>query len=259
MTAIQLLVVVLVLVATLVAWLGLVLRFYESGARITGDLADYVTGVALLLGLASLAVAWPPGAWGWAVAPGLLAMAVFTVISIQSTLTTRRDYVRLRQHLSEGMLAPDFSLPITAPAQGAASTFTLSERRGGWVLLFFLRGTWCPVCQMVARMYQRQHDALRDRGVELIVVSPGDGAETEAFAQSLGLTYTIVHDETQSVGRAYDAMQSIEDSRNDPVLPVVILVDPAGIIRHIAKADDPRIASDPDAVGAILESVARAA
>jgi peroxiredoxin len=239
--------------------LALVLRFYEAGARVTGDLADYITPLGLLAGLVALAFAWPTGAWGWAVAPGLLGLAVFTLTSVHSIVVNRRDYQRFRERLSEGMVAPDFELPVTAPASGQRETFKLSDCRGGWVLLFFLRATWCPVCQMVARIYQRQHDALRERGVELIVVSPTSGAETEAFAQSLGLTYTIVHDEGTSVGRAYDAMQSFGDSRSNPVLPVAILVDPAGIIRHISKVDDPAIASDPDAVAAILASVARAA
>ncbi len=236
----------------------LLLRFYETGARVSGDLGDFSPGVALILGLIFLLQAWPVGDWGWALAPGLLGSAVLTVASTRAALGNRRDYAAFRQRLSEGMIAPDFELPITAPS-GEASQFALSARRGGWVLLFFLRGTWCPVCQMVARVYQKQQESLKQRGVELVVVSPTAGAETEAFARSLGLTFTIVHDERQVVADTYHAKQSFDDPRSKPVLPVAILVDPAGIIRHISNVDDPRLATDPAALDAILAQAAQAA
>jgi peroxiredoxin len=70
--------------------------------------------------------------------------------------------------LAIGDRAPDFAL-----LSHTGAVFRVSERLGrGPVVLCFLRGEWCPYCQLELRALQRSAPAIRILGASLVFVHP---------------------------------------------------------------------------------------
>jgi peroxiredoxin len=102
--------------------------------------------------------------------------------------------------LKAGAKAPSFSLPAID-----GKTFSLQEAlaQGSVVLAFFKKS--CPVCQYAFPLYERLYKAYGNRGVTLAGVSQNSKKETEAFAQSFGVTFPLLLDDTSTypVSNAY--------------------------------------------------------
>jgi cytochrome c biogenesis protein CcmG, thiol:disulfide interchange protein DsbE len=84
----------------------------------------------------------------------------------------------------------------------------------GEVVLLNIWATWCPPCREEMPSMQRLHDRLAPDGLHIVAVSvdaaPGTldlsgrrGGDIEAFAESLGLTFSIWHDPEGRVQRDY--------------------------------------------------------
>jgi peroxiredoxin len=102
--------------------------------------------------------------------------------------------------LKAGTKAPQFTLPATD-----GWSFSLQEalERGPVVLAFFKKS--CPVCQYAFPLYQRLFQAYGNRGVTLVGVSQNPKKDTEAFAESFGVMFPILLDDTSTypVSNAY--------------------------------------------------------
>jgi len=102
--------------------------------------------------------------------------------------------------LKAGVKAPLFTLPATD-----GTSFSLGEAlaRGPVMLAFFKKS--CPVCQYAFPLYERLYKAYGNRGVTLVGVSQNPKKETEAFAQSFGVTFPVLLDDTSTypVSNAY--------------------------------------------------------
>jgi peroxiredoxin len=102
--------------------------------------------------------------------------------------------------LKAGVKAPSFSLSAID-----GKTFSLQEAlaKGPVVLAFFKKS--CPVCQYAFPLYERLYKAYGNRGVTLAGVSQNPKKETEAFAQSFGVTFPVLLDDTSTypVSNAY--------------------------------------------------------
>ena len=102
--------------------------------------------------------------------------------------------------LKVGTKAPGFTLPST---DGASFSLEQALAQRPVVLAFFKKS--CPVCQYAFPLYQRLFQAYGNRGVTLVGVSQNPKKDTEAFAQSFGVTFPILLDDTSSypVSNAY--------------------------------------------------------
>ena len=108
-----------------------------------------------------------------------------------------------------GWKAPDFTLPGVDGAQHA-----LNDLRGakGTVIVFICNH--CPYVKAVIGRLVRDAADLKRLDVATIAISsndasryPEDGfAEMKAFAARHGFTFPYLHDESQDVARAYDAV-----------------------------------------------------
>lgn len=101
-----------------------------------------------------------------------------------------------------GELAPGIDLPDLA-----GKRLTLSGLRGRVVVLNFW-ATWCPPCVNEMPSLQKLHDALADKGLEVVAVSVDERfSDIERFVGSFDLTFTILHDEGMKVSRAYQTFK----------------------------------------------------
>lgn len=111
----------------------------------------------------------------------------------------------LRQDLATagvGSRAPGFTAFTLDSAPRAKALADYS----GHVVLLNLWATWCAPCRVEMPSIQNLHDAYAARGLKVVAVSVDAGGTEEqirAFADSLDLTFEILHDSTGGIQRAY--------------------------------------------------------
>jgi len=110
--------------------------------------------------------------------------------------------------LGPGSQAPDFGL-----ADLDGNQVRLSDHRGN-VVLVNIWATWCLPCLREMPSMQRLWDAQDQSQFEILAVSIDarlgqqdvagrPGGDIRAFADSLGLTFTILHDPSGEIQRTY--------------------------------------------------------
>lgn len=116
--------------------------------------------------------------------------------------------------------AADFSLPRRGGGEASLSSF-----QGTWVVLTFW-ASWCGPCRAEMPSLERLHQQLGAGGVTVLGVSVDDDrAAADAFADQLGLSFPLLWDEMDRVGRQYQAT----------AIPMSYLVDPHGQIVALAR------------------------
>jgi peroxiredoxin Q/BCP len=185
---------------------------------------------------------WPPRLEWWAVAPALLYTAY---LSIRAVDLKRHmlGQLRPRWQLAVGDVVPDFELPTRGGGR-----FRLSEHRGRFVFIHFMRSDWCPLCQVMLRVLENAAPELERHNAKIVVVSPSDGAEADAFMRDMGLDFVMAVDPTSELSKRFGAFDPESyDGKGSP-LPVGFLVGPDGALRHASKPTDVRSFLDPDEV-----------
>jgi peroxiredoxin len=173
--------------------------------------------------------------------------------------------------LAVGDRAPDFELP-----DQHGRTVRLSEcLEDGPVVVMFYRGDWCPYCNLTLREMQKRLNELRERGADLIAISPQKPSRAVKLAEGEGLAFSVLSDENQVTIDAfrvlYDAPPALKEvfvntmgfdlSRQNadgtwrlPV-PATFLIDRDGVVRVRHVDLDYRRRMDPqdvlDAVAAL--------
>jgi peroxiredoxin len=108
-----------------------------------------------------------------------------------------------------GWKAPDFTLPATD-----GKTYSLDELRGPKGTLIAFICNHCPYVKSVIGRLVRDANDLKPLGVNTVAICandaanyPDDGFENmKLFAKKHGFPFPYLHDETQKVARAYDAV-----------------------------------------------------
>jgi peroxiredoxin len=151
--------------------------------------------------------------------------------------------------LDVGSRAPEYTAFTLEGAPVPLSSFH------GDVVLLNIWATWCPPCVKEMPALQRLHQALAADGLSIVAVSvdspptPGNirgvlSGDVRAFADSFGLTFTVLHDPSGRIQGDYQVNG----------LPTTFLIDRDGRIRRkvmgAAEWDEPRFA---DEIRAMLE------
>lgn len=134
-----------------------------------------------------------------------------------------------------GGLAEDFAV---TDLQGQA--VRLSQYRGQVVLLN-LWATWCPPCREEMPSMEKLWQRLKDRGFVLLAVSEDEqgAAVVGPFVQTMQLTFPVLLDPTQDVGRRYGVWG----------YPESFLIDREG--RVVERVIGPRDWASPTQIAAI--------
>jgi peroxiredoxin len=91
--------------------------------------------------------------------------------------------------IEAGAKAPDFTLPDQSGKQ-----VSLSDYRGGTVVLVFYPADFSPVCTDQLNVYQEVIGELESRGARLLGISVDGAFCHRAFREHLGLTMTLLAD-----------------------------------------------------------------
>ena len=116
--------------------------------------------------------------------------------------------------------APDFALKTLE-----GTTVRLSALRGKKVVLLNFWATWCPPCRQEMPTLEQIYADYKRKGLEILAINTEPAAEdaVRGFVTELRLTFPVLLDPQGEVSRKYRV----------PGLPVSVLVDRQGMIRHI--------------------------
>jgi len=118
----------------------------------------------------------------------------------------------------EGQVAPDFVL-----RSATGENLRLSEYRGDVVLINFW-ATWCGPCRQEMPLLNDLYGRYQRVGFNLLGVNiDEDSRRAMQMVQELGVNFPVLFDENKEVSKLYEV----------EAMPVTILVDREGIVRHV--------------------------
>jgi peroxiredoxin Q/BCP len=98
----------------------------------------------------------------------------------------------------EGKPAPDFELQ-----SDTGETVKLSDLKGRPVVLYFYPKDDTPGCTVEACEFRDSYDVFRERGAEILGVSPDDVASHGKFKSKYELPFTLLADPEHEVAEKY--------------------------------------------------------
>lgn len=141
--------------------------------------------------------------------PGTSLLGAILVIFTVSTLAASS---------LEGQVAPDFVL-----RSATGENLRLSEYRGDVVLINFW-ATWCGPCRQEMPLLDDLYGRYQRVGFNLLGVNiDEDSRRAMQMVQELGVNFPVLFDENKEVSKLYEVA----------AMPVTILVDREGIVRHV--------------------------
>src|SRR5260370_32964420 len=81
----------------------------------------------------------------------------------------------------------------------------------GPVIATFYRGGWCPYCNLELRAYQAVLPRIVAAGASLVAISPEKPDDTVSTAEKNALTFPVLSDVGQQVGKAFGLVYSFTD------------------------------------------------
>ncbi len=118
----------------------------------------------------------------------------------------------------EGQVAPDFALK-----SASGENLRLSEYRGDVVLINFW-ATWCGPCRQEMPLLDDLYGRYQRVGFILLGVNiDDDSRRAMQMVQELGVNFPVLFDENKEVSKLYKV----------EAMPVTILVDREGTVRHV--------------------------
>lgn len=81
----------------------------------------------------------------------------------------------------------------------------------GPVIVTFYRGGWCPFCNMELKAFQDLLPEITAAGASLVAISPEKPDDTLSTAEKNALTFEVLSDVGQKVGRAFGLVYEFTD------------------------------------------------
>jgi peroxiredoxin len=118
-----------------------------------------------------------------------------------------RDGAISKTMLKVGDRAPSI---VLADAKGETVDVATLLKQGP-VIVSFYRGGWCPFCNLELRAYQAVLPEIAAAGASLVAISPEKSDETLSTAEKNALTFHVLSDVGQKVGRAFGLVYEFTD------------------------------------------------
>jgi len=90
------------------------------------------------------------------------------------------------------LLNPGDQFPTLTVSLPGSETLALPDAlAGGFGVVLFYRGSWCPYCNAQLRAFQRAAEKLAEVGATVVALSVDDEATTQALIDKHGLTFPV--------------------------------------------------------------------
>jgi peroxiredoxin len=109
--------------------------------------------------------------------------------------------------LKVGDQGPEIVLPN---AKGKTVDVRTLLKRGP-VIVTFYRGGWCPYCNLELRAFQKVLPEIDAAGAALVAISPEKPDDTLSTAEKNALSFEVLSDVGQKVGRAFGLVYTFSD------------------------------------------------
>lgn len=150
-------------------------------------------------------------------------------------------------------------LPAFSLSDGGGREISSDSFLGKRTVFVFLRGNWCPLCRTQLRDFIHSSAELAARGVQLILVAPAPMALGTRLLSRHGVEAQILIDQDLSAAKAL----GIEHENGvpfgvwwgegpDTVMPSLLYIDEAGIIRYTDLPENFRAGPRP---GPLLQAL----
>lgn len=117
----------------------------------------------------------------------------------------------VRKSLQVGQEAPDFALPNATG--GVVSLSSLLQE--GPVVISFYRGEWCPFCNLELRAFQQVLPEIEALGAAFVAVSPEKPDFGQLLVEKQKLTFSVLSDHGNVVGRKYGLVYEVNAEVKD--------------------------------------------
>ena len=191
-----------------------------------------------------------------------------------------RHIAQLRNGLAKTALKVGDRAPSIVLSNARGDTVdvgTLLKR--GPVVVAFYRGGWCPFCNLELRAFQRLLPDIEAAGASLVAISPEKPDDSLSTAEKNALTFEVLSDVGQKVGRAFRLVYEFSDelksaykefgldipakngAPSEWALPIsaTYIIDRDGVITYAYTDADYRDRADPIDILTILKRTAAAA
>ena len=92
------------------------------------------------------------------------------------------------------LLHPGDRFPTLSVALPGGDSLSLPDAlAGGFGVILFYRGAWCPYCNAQLSAFQRASDSLAEVGAKVVALSVDDEATTAQLVAKHGLTFPVGH------------------------------------------------------------------
>jgi peroxiredoxin len=144
------------------------------------------------------------------------------------------------------LLNPGDQFPTLTVTLPGGDTLSLPDTlAGGFGVVLFYRGSWCPYCNAQLRAFQRASESLAEVGAKVIALSVDDEATTRELIAKLGLTFPVGHSaDARTVAKVTGAFVNDEPTFLqstgfvlDPNGRVVVSVYSSGAIGRLVPED----------------------
>jgi thiol-disulfide isomerase/thioredoxin len=156
-----------------------------------------------------------------------LAIYALLILSAMLLPSCSRPSSEMEGVAEIGRAAPDFTLPDLGGQE-----ISLDQFKGKIVLLDFW-ATWCGPCRMTMPLLERLQNQYSDVLVQLAINMEEPLNDVREYVRSEGIHARVLLDEDGSVSYAYRV----------GVIPMQILIDRKGIVRHVQAGFDPGMSS----------------
>jgi peroxiredoxin len=106
-----------------------------------------------------------------------------------------------------GDRAPDIALPDAHGKPFEVATLLAK----GPVIVTFYRGGWCPFCNLELKAYQAVLPRIIAAGASVVAISPEKPDDSVSTAEKNALTFPVLSDVGQKVGKAFGLVYSFTD------------------------------------------------
>jgi peroxiredoxin len=123
-----------------------------------------------------------------------------------------RHIAELRNGLAEKALKAGDRAPAIVLGNAHGRTVNVdTQLKNGPVVVTFYRGGWCPYCNLELRAFQQIFPDIKAAGASLVAISPEKPDDTLTTAQKNALSFEVLSDVGQKVGRAFGLVYQFSD------------------------------------------------